>query len=240
MKKIIVLRSTVIVLFFSLVLGCNISVEKKEQLSEVDQLYNQGQYTNALNIARFNLSKNPKDPASIITVWKIQVIQSTKSFDFVQQFYFLAQPKVRESGSPLIPYLGKALLNDRQNAVRLFCLYCLSEFQDTVSTNYIIRIFEPNNTLGDKPGNITLEILRVEAATILAGRQHTPVFDHLVTLAGSQDQEIRARAVTAMGILGDKRAIPVLEKMTGDPYGQGSVRSVAEIADSALAKIKRR
>ncbi|HUU29717.1 MAG TPA: HEAT repeat domain-containing protein [archaeon] len=228
------LRLISIILSLVLVYGCNISVKKKGELSEVEQMYNQEQYKNAMNVARYNLSKDPKDPASIVTVWKIQVLQGTKSIEYAQQFYFQAKDKVAEYGEPLIPYLGKAIATDPHNSVRLFCLYCLTEFQDTLSSKYIAQVYEPDYKLGDKASNVTLDFMRSEASMALGAQKYTPAFDGIIALTKSPDSEIRAKAAMSLGLLGDQRAIPVLEELAKEKASW-----VAEMADTALAKIKR-
>jgi len=233
------LRFSSIILSLLIVTGCDLSVKQQEKLTEVEQLYNQEQYQNAMNVARFNLSKNPQDLASIVTVWKIQVLQGTKSTEYVQQFYSQARERVLDYGEKLIPYLGRALAEDPYNTVRLFALYCLSEFEDTLSSRYLAKVLEPDYELGRKPSNVTLDLLRTEAAMILGKRKYTPAFDGIVALTKNPDGEVRATAAMALGFLGDERALPVLEELRKDNYTVGGSRWVAEMADSAIARIKR-
>jgi len=221
-----------------MVYGCTVEAPKEEKLSEVEDFYNQGQYQNAMSVARFNLSKDPKDPASVVTVWKVMVIQGTKSINYTQQFYLQAKERVIEFGKPLIPYLGRGLMDDPYNTVRLFCLYSLAEFDDSVSTDYIAKVFEPSYTLGSKLSNVTLEYLRGEAATVLGNRQHTAAFEGVAALAETDDAEIASKVAIAFGAMGDKRAIPVLEKMSEKYAGKPNDSWVAEVAENSLKILK--
>ena len=221
-----------------IIFGCTVEVPKEQKLSEVEELYQQERYQNAMSVARFNLSKDPKDTASVVTVWKVQVIQGTKSIDYVQQFYFQAKERIIAFGEPLIPYLARALMEDSHNTVRLFCLYALAEFDDTLSTNYIAKVFEPTYTLGNKPSNVTLEFLRGEAATVMGNRQHAAAFEGIAVLAETDDAEIASRVAIAFGAMGDKRAIPVLEKMSKKYAGKPNDSWVAEVADNSLKILK--
>ncbi len=220
------------------IFGCTVEVPEEQKLSEVEKLYRQEQYQNTMNVARFNLSKDPRDPASVVTVWKVQVIQGTKSIDYVQQFYFQAKETVIAFGEPTIPYLVRGLMEDSHNTVRLFCLYALAEFDDTLSTNYIAKVFEPSYTLGSKPSNVTLEFLRAEAATVMGNRQHTAAFEGVAALAETDDAEIAHRVAIAFGAMGDKRAIPVLEKMSEKYAGKADDSWVTEVADNSLKILK--
>lgn len=221
-----------------IIFGCTVEVPKEQKLSEVEKLYQQERYKDAMNVARFNLRKDPRDPASVVTVWKVQMITGTKSIDYTQQFYFQAKETVIAFGEPSIPYLAKGLMEDSHNTVRLFCLYALAEFVDTLSTNYIAKVFEPSYTLGSKPSNVTLEFLRAEAATVMGNRQHTAAFEGVAALAETDDVEIASRVAIAFGAMGDKRAIPVLEKMSKRYAGKRDDSWVAEVADNSLKILK--
>ena len=166
------------------------------------------------------------------------MIQGTKSIDYVQQFYFQAKETVISFGEPTIPYLARGLMEDSHNTVRLFCLYALAEFDDTLSTNYIAKVFEPSYTLGSKPSNVTLEFLRAEAATVMGNRQHTAAFEGVAALAETDDAEIASRVAIAFGAMGDKRAIPVLEKMSEKYAGKSDDSWVTEVADNSLKILK--
>ena len=222
------------------VIGCTVDVPKGDKLSEVEGLYDKEQYQDALNVARFNLKKdsdNP-DPASVVTVWKVQVIQGTKSIDYVQQFYFGAKETILDFGPPSIPYLGRGLMEDSYNTVRLFCLYAMAEFDDTLSTNFIARVFEPTYTLGPKPGNVTLEFLRGEAATVMGNRRYIPAFEGVAALAETDDAEIASKVAIALGSMGDKRAIPFLEEISKKYAGRSNDSWVAEMAENSLKILK--
>ncbi len=209
---------------------------REQKLSEVEDLYNQEQYQNAMNVARFNLGQNQDspDPASVVVVWKVQVLQGTNSIDYVQQFYNQAQERVKSFGPELVPYLSRALLEDPYSSVRLFSMYSLSEFDDPAATEAIAKVLAPDYTIGTKPSNITLEFLRSEAAMMLGARKHAPAYDGIITLTQSQDADVRAKAVMALGMLGDQRAKPILEQLHNDPD-----KWVAEMADSSMARIDR-
>jgi HEAT repeats len=202
------------------------------RLSEVEKLYDQGNYKDAMNVARYNLKKNPKDPASVITVWKVQILQGTKSKEYTTQFFKAAGEKIADYGTDLIPYLGRGLTTDKSNPVRLFCLLCLGELPDNASSEQICKVFDPGYALGDKPSDVTIEDLRSEAALILSMRRYKQAFDGIATMAESQNPEIRVVASMALGYLGDKRALPILEKLSKD-------RDVGALADSAIARINR-
>ena len=219
--------------------GCSISAPKSDKLSEVEELYDQEQYQNAMNVARYNLQEGnkPGDLASITTVWKVQLVQGGKSIDYAQQFYFQAHERIIEAGPALIPYMGRALLKDPYNTVRLFSLYALAEFNDSLSTSYIAKVFEPDYTMGNKPSDVTEEFIKSEAIVVLSGRGYTGIYDEAVKLAGSTDQELQAKAVTALGAIGGEKAIPVLEEIAAKAHSQKSW--VGELADSTVAKLKR-
>ena len=221
-----------------MVFGCTLDVPKEDKLSEVEQLYEQAQYQNAMNVARYNLSKNPKDPASVTTVWKVQVIQGDNTIDYVQQLYFGAKEMVVEFGESSIPYMGRGLMEDSYNTVRLFCLYALAEFDDSLSTNFIARVFEPEYTLGTKASDVSLEFLRSEAATIMGNRQYTPAFEGIAALAEIDDAEIASKVAIAFGAMGDKRAIPVLEKISEKYAGKTNDSWVSEVAENSLKILK--
>ena len=227
-------------IFISLlmVLACTVEVPREGRLSEVEELYEQAQYQDAMNVARFNLSKNPKDPASVTTVWKVQVIQGDNTIDYVQQLYFGAKEMVIDFGESSIPYMGRALMEDSYNTVRLFCLYALAEFDDSLSTSYIARVFEPTYTLGAKPSNVTLEFLRGEAATVLGNRKYTPAFEGIAALAKTDDAEIASKVAIALGTMGDERAIPILEEMSKKYAGKPNDSWVTEVAENSLKILK--
>ena len=234
------LRIVLILFSFLLIQNCQMSSqEKMGKLSEVEQMYDQQRYTDAMNIARFNLNKDPKDLASIATVWKVQVLQEAKSLDYAQQFYEQAKERVREYGPGLIPYMGRGLLGDHYNTVRLFCLYALDEFDDSTATQLIARVFEPDYTLGDKASNVTLEFIRGEAATVLANRRYKPAFEGIAALLKSEDTDTRIKAVSALGFIGDQRAIPLLEELAKESLTKKDIVWMAIMADSSIARIKR-
>ena len=220
-------------------LACGISAPPQGKLSEVEELYDQEQYENAMNVARFNLNKNSDDLASSTTVWKVQLIQGTKSIDYTQQFFFQAKDLVTKAGPGVVPFLGRALGKDPYNTVRLFSVYCLGLFDDSLSTGYIKKVFTPDYTLGEKASNVTLEFLRAEAGQILAERKVGEVFDGIAALAADKDPEIKVKAATALGFLADPRGIPVLEQMMKEVKNDPEIGWLAELADSSIAKIKR-
>ena len=231
----------ILILFsFLLFQGCQMSSqEKMGKLSEVEQMYVQQRYTDAMNVARFNLNKDPKDLASIATVWKVQVLQEAKTLDYAQQFYEQAKERVREYGPGLIPYMGRGLQGDHYNTVRLFCLYALGEFDDSTATQLIASVFEPDYTLGDKASNVTLDFIRGEAATALANRHYKPAFEGIAALLKSEDTDTRIKAVSALGFIGDQRAIPLLEELAKESLTQKDIAWMAIMADSSIARIKR-
>ncbi|MFC1614054.1 HEAT repeat domain-containing protein [Gemmatimonadota bacterium] len=202
------------------------------RLSEVEKLYDQGNYKDAMNVARYNLKNKPKDPASVITVWKVQVMQGTKSKDYTTEFFKVARERVVDFGNDLIPYLGRGLTSDASNPVRLFCLLCLGELADNASSEQICKVFDPGYAIGNKTSDITLEDLRSEAALILSMRRYNQAFDGIAAMAESQNPETRVVAAMALGYLGDKRALPILEELSKD-------RDVDVLADSAIARINR-
>jgi HEAT repeat protein len=222
-----------------LIAGCMPTGKPKEQVSEVEKMYQEQRYEDAMNIARYNLNQNPKDIASIIVVWKIQVLQGTKSIDYVQSFYSQAQAKVKEFGPALIPYLGQTLTSDPYNTVRLFALYALSEFPDTTADQYIIKLFAPDYMLGYKPSNVAFDFMRSEAAMILGVHKYSPAFADISGMLKNPDLEIQAKAAQALGLLGDKRAIPALEELVKTSPKTGNGKFAAEMADTAIAKINR-
>lgn len=202
------------------------------RLSEVEKLYDQGNYKDAMNVARYNLKNEPKDPASVVTVWKVQILQGTKSKDYTTEFFKAARDRIADFGNDLIPYLGRGLTSDSSNPVRLFCLLCLGELPDNASSEQICKVFEPGYTLGAKPSDVTLDDLRNEAALILSMRRYIPAFDGIAAMAESENPGTRVVAAMALGYLGDKRALPILEKLSQD-------QNVGVIADSSIARINR-
>jgi hypothetical protein len=235
------LRAVVSIFLASVILavGCSVSVPEKNQLSEVEKLYDQQQYKNAMNVARFNLGKDGGDLASITTVWKVQLIQGGKTIDYAQQFYFQAQEMIKKTGPELVPYMGLTLLKDPYNTVRLFALYALAEFNDSLSTDYLARVFEPDYALGLKSSDVTLEFLKSEAVQVLSGRGYEGIFDDAVELAKSSDPDIMAKAVSALGAIGGQKALPILEEISSRAHSNSETDWVGEIADSTVAKIKR-
>ena len=224
--------TTLLISMIFVLAGCEISPPSQgEKLSEVEQLYNQGNFKDAMNVARYNLKNGKKDPASVVTVWKTQVLQGTKSKVYVQQLFKAVKERVPEFGNPMIPFLGRGMLDDAHNPVRLFCLLCLGELPDVSSSGLIAGVFDPGYTMGDKPSDITLDYLRSEAALILGKRKYSQVYEGIVALTGSEDGETRGNAAMALGYLGDQRALPILEELKKD-------KDVAEKADSAIALIK--
>ncbi len=222
-----------------LVVGCSVSVPDSGKLSEVEKLYDQEQYKNAMSVARYNLGKDPGDLASITTVWKVQLVQGGKTIDYAQQLYFQAQEMIGKAGPGLIPFMGRALQKDPYNTVRLFALYTLAEFDDTLSTNYVAKIFEPGYTLGLKASDVTLEFMKSEAVQVLANRGYEKIFDDVVELSKSSDPEIVAKAVSALGAIGGQKALPVLEEISSRLHADKDSDWVGELADSTVAKIKR-
>ena len=219
--------------------GCEISPPSKgEKLSEVEQLYNQSNFKDAMNVARYNLKNNPKDPASVVTVWKTQVLQGTKSKVYVQQLFKAVKERVPEFGNGLIPFLGRGVLVDSHNTVRLFCLLCLGELPDVSSSDLIAKVFDPGYILGDKPSDVTLDCLRGEAGLVLGKRKYSQVYEGIIALTESEDGEVRGNAAMALGYLGDERALPKLEELTKDEFKLRGARYVAEKADSAISLIK--
>ncbi len=222
-----------------LALGCSVSAPAGSELSEVEKLYDQVQYKNAMNVARYNLGKDVGDLASITTVWKVQLVQGGKTFDYAQQFYYQAQETVKKTGPGVVPFMGRALHKDPYNTVRLFALYALAEFDDSVSTNYLAKIFEPDYALGLKSSDVTLEFLKADAVQVLVGRGYEGMFDEVVKLAESSDPDIMAKAVSALGVIGGQKALPVLEEVSNRVRGNRDIDWVGEMADSTAAKIKR-
>lgn len=222
-----------------LVVGCSVNVPAGNQLSEVEKLYDQQQYKNAMNVARYNLGKDVSDLASITSVWKVQLVQGGKTIDYTQQFYFQAQDMIKKTGPELILFMGRALHKDPHNTVRLFALYTLAEFDDSVSTNYLASVFDPGFTLGTKSSDVTMEFLKSEAVQVLSNRGYDGIFDEAVELSKSLDPEIMAKAVSALGVIGGDKALPVLEEVSKRVQGNKDTDWVGELADSTAAKIKR-
>ncbi|MFH1069406.1 MAG: hypothetical protein V1794_07255, partial [Candidatus Glassbacteria bacterium] len=167
-----------------LVLACGISAPPQgNKLTEVEELYDQGQYQDAMSVARFNLNKNSADLAAKTTVWKVQLISGTKSIDYTQQFFFQAKEMVTEAGPGVVPYFGRTIAKDPYNTVRLFSVYCLSIFDDSLSTGFLKQVFAPDYTLGEKASNVSLDFLRAEAAGFLAERKVKDMFDGIAALA---------------------------------------------------------
>ena len=221
--------------------GCSVNAPSSDKLSEVEELYDQEQYQNAMNVARYNLQEGnkPGDMASITTVWKVQLLQGGKTIDYAQQFYFQAKDRIVDTGPAVIPFMGKSLLKDPYNTVRLFSLYALAEFDDSLSTSYLARVFEPEYTMGGKPSDVTEEFLKSEAITVLSGRGFTGIYDEAVKLAENPDPEMQAKAVTALGAIGGEKAIPVLEALSERAKSSKDGDWVSELADSTVARIKR-
>lgn len=219
--------------------GCGVSAPDSGRISEVELLYQQGQYQNALNVARYNINNNVDKLASIVVVWKVQVLQGTQSIDYVQSFYNEAQSRVKDFGPGLIPYLCRGLSEDPYNTVRLFSLYALSEFEDTTAAHCASKIFEPGYAMGQKPSNVTQDFLKSEAALILGARQYKPAFDGIAALSANTDIEILSKVAQALGMLQDPRGVPVLEEMKKTLPSSRDGLFVVELADSAIARIQR-
>lgn len=219
--------------------GCSVSVPDSAKVSEVEQLYQQGQYQNALSVARYNINNDVDKMASIMVVWKVQVLQGTQSVDYVQSFYNEAQSRVLDFGPGLIPHLCRGLSEDPYNTVRLFCMYALSEFEDTTAVRCVSVIFEPGYTMGQKPSNVTLDFLKSEAALIVGARQYKAAFEGIAELASNPDIEIRSKVAQALGMMQDPRGVAVLEEMKKSLPSSRDGLFVEELADSAIARIQR-
>lgn len=201
-----------------------------DKLSEVEQLYQQERYTDAMNVARFNLGKDPKDFASIVTVWKVQVMQGNRTVEYATQYFKGAQQKVGDYGSGLAPYLARGLKEDVNNAVRLFCLLCLGEIQDSTSSAALMSVFDASYTVGPKATEITKEYLSGEAAQLLGIRQYKQAYDTIVSFIGStQDAYAKAKAIIGLGFMGDQRAVEVLQPLAADqtPVENGTIGTKA-------------
>jgi hypothetical protein len=234
-------KLSLVLVMIVIVAGCSVEAPSSDKLSEVEELYDQEQYQNAMNVARYNLQEGnkPGDMASITTVWKVQLLQGGKTIDYAQQFYMQAKERIVDAGPSVVPFMGKTLLKDPYNTVRLFSLYALAEFNDSLSTSYVAKVFEPGYTMGTKPSDVTEEFLKSEAIVILAGRGYEGIFDEAVNLADNSDPEMQAKAVTALGSIGGEKSIPVLEALSKKAHGNRESDWVGELADSTVARLKR-
>ncbi|MCE5271588.1 HEAT repeat domain-containing protein [bacterium] len=231
-------RSFCLVGLLALISGC-MSAPQKAKLTEVEELYQQGQYQNAMSVARYNINNHENEPASIVVVWKVQVLQGTQSVEYVQALYNEAQSRVKEFGPTLVPFLCRGLQEDPYNTVRLFCMYAMSEFDDTTATRCVSQVLDPAYTLGAKPSDITLEFLQSEAAMVLGARKYTAAFDGIAKLAESKNLDTQNKVAQALGMLGDQRALPVLENLKKNIPPTREGKFLEEMADSSIARIQR-
>lgn len=238
MSRNIIVPALFLAALTALVSSCGVAPHK-EKLSEVEDLYQQGQYQNAMSVARYNLNNHENEAAAVVVVWKVQVLQGTQSVEYVQALYNEAQARVKEFGPSLVPYLCRGLAEDPYNSVRLFCLYALSEFEDTTAVKGIAQVLDPAYSLGIKPSDITIELMQSEAAMVLGARKYTAAFDGIAKLASSQNQDTQSKVAQALGMLGDPRAIPVLEEIKKSLPQTREGMFVAEMADSSIARLQR-
>lgn len=238
MSRINLVPALFLAVLIAIVAGCGVAPHK-EKLSEVEDLYQQGQYQNAMSVARYNLNNHENEAAAIVVVWKVQVLQGTQSVEYVQALYNEAQARVKEFGPSLIPFLCRSLSEDPYNSVRLFCLYALSEFEDTTAVKCVAQVLDPSYALGAKPSDITLEFMQTEAAMVLGARKYTAAFDGIAKLASSQNQDTQSKVAQALGMLGDPRGIPVLEVIKKSQPQTREGMFVTEMADSSIARLQR-
>ena len=159
--------------------------------------------------------------------------------------------------SLLVPLLATRLKEDKVQFVRKAAAYALGAFQGAERTRVLIGALTQKDlevrgaaavSLGDHPDADAIAALtsalsdksafvRAQAARGLGvnGRASQPAVPTLIRLLSSDgDSEVKRQAATALGLIGDRSAIPALERarQNQDPYLVG-------LATDALEQIKR-
>lgn len=160
--------------------------------------------------------------------------------------------------SSIVPLLAARLTEDKVQFVRKAAAYALGAFQGAERTRALIGALTQKDlevrgaaavSLGDHPDADAISALtnalsdksafvRAQAARGLGinGRASQPAVPTLIRLLGSDgDSEVKRQAATALGLIGDRSAIPALERarQNQDPY-------LVSLATDALEKIKRK
>src|SRR6185295_16095835 len=161
-------------------------------------------------------------------------------------------------GSSIVPLLAARLTQDKIQFVRKAAAYALGAFEGAERTRALIGALNQKDlevrgaaavSLGDHPDGEAIAALtnalsdksafvRAQAARGLGvnGRASQPAVPTLIRLLGSDgDSEVKRRAATALGLIGDRSAIPALERarQNQDPY-------LVSLATDALEQIKKK
>ena len=160
-------------------------------------------------------------------------------------------------GSSIVPLLAARLTQDKIQFVRKAAAYALGAFEGAERTRALIGALNQKDlevrgaaavSLGDHPDGEAIAALtnalsdksafvRAQAARGLGvnGRASQPAVPTLIRLLGSDgDSEVKRRAATALGLIGDRSAIPALERarQNQDPY-------LVSLATDALEQMRR-
>ena len=160
--------------------------------------------------------------------------------------------------SSIVPLLAARLTEDKIQFVRKAAAYALGAFQGAERTRALIGALTQKDlevrgaaavSLGDHPDADAIAALtsalsdksafvRAQAARGLGvnGRASQPAVPTLIRLLGSDgDSEVKRQAATALGLIGDRSAIPALERarQNQDPY-------LVSLATDAIEQIKKK
>ncbi len=151
----------------------------------------------------------------------------------VEQAFGAIRGKISEWDETIIPPLAEAL-NDDKGCVRLFAAYALGDLPFDEAANRVLDVLRGEIPPAEDPGHISEVVLRGEAALILGKRSYEPAYDDIVELTKSEEGSLRAKAAEALGYMGKKEAIPVLEGLTDDEFTMDGKPVVAEAAERSI------
>jgi len=160
------------------------------------------------------------------------------------------------SETKVLPYIVARLTSDKDPYVRKAGAYALAKFSSPERTAGLIAGLKDKDqevrgaaavSLGDHPDPSAIaplaaalsdknEFVRAHAARALGvnGSSATPVVPALIRLLDSdRDGEVKRRAAAALGLIGDRSALPALERASGD-----SDSYLAEAARDAIRMIE--
>lgn len=222
-------RYLVFITLLVILAGCSRSTDQAEEY------YRLGKYDLAFKTASQAYTKDKTNASAAVILWKSQIAaRNCSTRDVVEKAFNAIRSNISEWDETIIPPLSEALRDDK-GCVRLFAVYALGDLPFDEAADLVLEVLRGNITPAENPGLIDVDTLRGEAALILGKRVYEPAYEEIVELTKSESGYLRARAAEALGYMGKKEAIPVLQELLNDEY---TMEGKPIVADAARMSIK--
>jgi hypothetical protein len=214
------------------VTGCS------ERTDQAEEYYRLGKYDLAFKTASQAYSKDKTNAGAAVILWKSQIAaRNCETKEVVQKAFDAIRSKISEWDQTIVPPLAEALRDDK-GCVRLFAVYALGDLPFDEAADQVLAMLRGRIPAAEDPGRISDHIIRGEAALVLGKRSYEKAYSDLIELTKSDDGYLRAKAAEALGYMGKKEAIPVLEGLLDDDFTMEGKPIVAEAAQRSIKLLK--